>query len=68
MRYPKDEFVHPFGLFDKDGRCIGTGFRKRNHLIPCSTRRKKTMRRQVLRLKKVHMLAYERMAGFIKCL
>jgi hypothetical protein len=26
------------------------------------------MRRQVLRLKKVHMLAYERMAGFIKCL
>ncbi len=60
----RDEFLHPFGLFDQDGNLLGTGFRKRNHMIPCSTRWKKTLRRKVLRLKKLHMLAYEKLMRF----
>jgi hypothetical protein len=46
-----DEFLFPFALF-RNGVIIGTGFRKRNHLIPCTTRRKKTMQRKVWRVAK----------------
>lgn len=52
-----ERFIHPLQIFDRQSGKVSVAFRKRTHLIPCTTRRMKTLRKQVLRLFPQYVLA-----------
>lgn len=41
-----ERFLHPLSVFENGRMKVYVAFRKRNHMIPCTTRRMKSMRKQ----------------------
>lgn len=61
-----ERFIHPLSILEPGSGAVRiyVAFRKRNHLIPCTTRRRKSMRKKAPRL----LVASNPAVDFSKCI